>query len=195
MNFQLRKPAVSILTTITLITLSGHVSALDSDKTAPVAADADTTSIDFRTGKRILTGNVVVTQGSMSIEAAKIVLEYKNSELDIATAYGNPVKFKQIPEGHTEHVFGEGKQLKLEQSKDLITLTKNAKLTQKGNVITGKVIYYNIKTSKMTVKSDTSAKKKKTADSTVKESSKESVKKTKSGRTRVFIEPGSKILK
>ena len=43
--------------------------ALDSDRDAPVAIDADTTDIDFRTGTRTVSGNVDITQGSMNIRS------------------------------------------------------------------------------------------------------------------------------
>jgi lipopolysaccharide export system protein LptA len=172
--------------------------ALDSDKNAPIAIDADTTSIDFKTGKRILKGNVDITQGTMNIKADKVILRYKGDEIDTATATGKPVKFKQLPEGHKEIVYGEGKTLILEQAKDLVTLKKNAKITQGSNVVTGKVIYYNTKTSKMTIKGQSSSKKKgsvskraspaKTADKTA---DKSPTKKSESGRTRIVIQPGS----
>lgn len=164
--------------------------ALDSDKNAPVAIIADTTSIDFRTGKRILTGNVDVTQGSMNIKAAKIVLVYDGDNINTVTAYGNPVKFKQLPEGHTKKVHGEGKKLVFENTKNLITLTKGAKIKQGKNVITGKIIYYNTKTSKMTVKSKAAGTKTK-AGSSQQTTSKSSATKTSTGRTRVIIQPGA----
>lgn len=169
---------------------SSHAIALDKDKNAPVAIDADTTSIDFRTGQRVLTGNVEVTQGTLNIKADKIVLIYKGDDIDTATAYGKPVKFKQLPEGHKEMVYGEGHKLKLEQAKDLITLTENAKVTQGSNIITGKVIHYNMKTSKMTIKGQSSSKKKKASDTKQPSSSKTAGKKTESGRTRIVIQPG-----
>jgi lipopolysaccharide export system protein LptA len=165
-------------------------SALDSDKNAPVAIKADTTSIDFRTGKRVLTGNVEVSQGTMYIAADKIVLVYAGDKIDTATAYGNPVKFRQMPEGQTELVHGEGKKLLLEQAKNLVTLIKNAKLTQSGSVITGKVIYYDTLTSKMTVKSESSGSQEKTAGNK-KKADKAAESKTESGRTRILIQPGS----
>ena len=130
--------------------------ALDSDKDAPVTINADTTNIDFRTGKRVLSGNVDITQGTLNIRADKIVLIYKGDEIDTATAYGKPVRFKQLPEGQKQMVHGEGITLELKQAKNLITLQQNAKITQGSNTITGKVIYYNTKTSKMTVKSQSS---------------------------------------
>ena len=170
---------------------AGHATALDSDKNAPVAIKADTTNIDFRTGKRTLTGNVEVEQGSMYIKADKIELVYNGDKIDTATAFGNPVKFKQLPEGHKEVVHGEGNTLKLEQAKNLVTLTENAKLTQSGSVITGKVIYYNTKTSKMTVKSGSSGKQEKTASGAQKSADESAAGKTKSGRTRILIQPGS----
>ncbi len=180
---------------LTGLFISSHAIALDSDKNAPVTIDADTTSIDFRTGQRVLTGNVEITQGTLNIKANKIVLIYKGDEIDTVTAFGNPVKFKQLPEGHKEIVYGEGQTLKLEQAKDLITLIKNAKVRQGTNIITGKIIYYNMKTSKMTIKGQSSGKKKKTG--TAKQSSsnkiagKASGKKSESGRTRIVIQPGS----
>ena len=171
---------------------SSQAIALDSDKNAPVTINAETTNIDFRTGKRTLTGNVDISQGTMNIKADKVVLVYKGDDIDTATAYGKPVKFKQLPEGHKETVFGEGKTLKLEQAKDLVTLTTNAKITQGSNVITGKVIYYNMKTSKMTVKGQTSSSKKKTTSSKPEEASSEATtSKQESGRTRIVIQPGS----
>ena len=165
--------------------------ALDSDKTAPVTINADTTDIDFRTGKRVLTGNVDVSQGTLNIKADKIVLLYKGDKIDTATAYGKPVRFKQLPEGQKEMVHGEGKTLQLKQAKNLITLENNAKITQGTNTITGKIIYYNTQTSKMTVKGQSSAKQKKTAGTTQQESSKSAGKKTDSGRTRIVIQPGT----
>ncbi len=170
---------------------SSHAIALDKDKNAPVTIDADTTSINFRTGQRVLTGNVEITQGTLNIKADKIVLIYKGDDIDTATAYGKPVKFKQLPEGHKEMVYGEGHKLKLDQAKDLITLTENAKVTQGSNIITGKVINYNMKTSKMTIKGQSSGKKKKTGDTKSSASGKESARKTGSGRTRIVIQPGS----
>jgi lipopolysaccharide export system protein LptA len=182
----------SILFSLILVVTSGVAHSLDSDKNAPVATKSDTTSIDFRTGQRVLTGNVVVDQGTLQIRADKIVLDYKNDELDVATAYGNPVKFKQLPEGQTEYVHGEGKKLKLENQKDLITLTQKAKIKQKGSIITGKVIYYDLTSSKMTVKSDTSESKQ--ASKAAAETSKKTEPAKKPKRTRVYIQPGSGVI-
>lgn len=167
--------------------------ALDKDKTAPVTINADTTNIDFRTGKRVLTGNVDITQGTLNIKADKVVLLYKGDDIDTATAYGKPVRFKQLPEGHTELVHGEGKTLELKQAKDLITLKNNAKITQGTNTITGKVIYYNTKTSKMTVKGQSSVKQKSTTADEQKSpaTTKSADQKAGSGRTRIVIQPGS----
>jgi len=170
---------------------SSHAIALDSDKNAPVTIDADTTSIDFRTGKRVLTGNVEISQGTLNIRADKIVLIYKGDDIDTATAFGRPVKFKQLPEGQKEMVYGEGKTLILEQAKNLVTLKKNAKLTQGTNKVTGKIIYYNMKTSKMTIKGQSSGRKKKASATKQSSPSKTAGKKTESGRTRIVIQPGS----
>jgi len=190
MNFFSPIPLITRLA-IAAILFSSPVLALDSDKDAPVTINADTTNIDFRTGKRVLSGNVDITQGTLNIRADKIVLLYKGDEIDTATAYGKPVRFKQLPEGQKQMVHGEGKTLELKQAKNLITLQQNAKITQGSNTITGKVIYYNTKTSKMTVKSQSSGTQKKSSSSKQASSGKATGKKTDSGRTRIVIQPGS----
>ena len=190
MIFYSRIPFISGLAIAGLL-FSSPVVALDSDKDAPVSINADTTDIDFRTGKRVLTGNVDVSQGTLNIKADKIVLIYKGDKIDTATAYGKPVKFKQLPEGQTEMVHGEGITLQLQQAKNLITLENNAKITQGANTVTGKVIYYNTLTIKMTVKSQSSGKSKQTATTSQQSTSKSAGKKTDSGRTRIVIQPGA----
>jgi len=184
---------IALITSLAIagILFSSTALALDSDKDAPVTINADTTKIDFRTGKRVLSGNVDITQGTLNIRADKIVLVYKGDEIDTATAYGKPVRFKQLPEGQKQMVHGEGITLELKQAKNLITLQQNAKITQGSNTITGKVIYYNTKTSKMTVKGQSSGTQKKSSSSKQVSSGKETGKKTESGRTRIVIQPGS----
>ena len=190
MTFYSPIPTISVLFVASLF-FSSQAVALDSDKNAPVTINADTTDIDFRTGKRVLTGNVDISQGTLNIKADKIVLIYKGDDIDTATAYGKPVRFKQLPEGQEEMVHGEGKTLQLKHAKNLITLETNAKITQGTNTITGRVIHYNTLTSKMTVKSQSSGKKKKTAGSKQQASSASAGKKTDSGRTRIVIQPGT----
>jgi len=169
--------------------MPGPGMALDSDKDAPIAIQADSTDIDFRSGTRTLTGNVVIDQGTMHIEADKVIVKYAGNQIDTAQAWGKPVKFSQLPEGKDEEVRGQGMTLTLEQAKNLVTIKDNAKLVQGINTITGQVIYYNTLTSKMTVKGKTrSTLEKSTAEGKIKgvES-----KTSSSGRTRVIIQPGA----
>lgn len=171
------------------LALPASAVALDSDKDAPISIQADTTDIDFRSGTRTLTGNVIIDQGSLHIEADKVIIDYAGDQIDTATAWGKPVKFRQIPEGKDEEVKGQGLTLKMEQKKNLVTIRDNARLTQGTNTITGQVIYYNTQTSKMTVKGKTRSELEKSAaqgkpkgiDATT----------SSSGRTRVIIQPGA----
>ena len=179
----------AIMTTALFLFVPGSSMALDSDKEAPIAIQADSTDIDFRSGTRTLTGNVIIDQGTMHIEADKVVIKYAGSEIDTAHAWGKPVKFRQLPEGKDEEVKGQGLTLTLEQAKNLVTIKDNAKLVQGVNTITGQVIYYNTLTSKMTVKGKTrSTLEKSAAQGKIKgvES-----KTSASGRTRVIIQPGA----
>jgi len=179
--------------------LPGMAMALKSDRDAPVAIQADSTEIDFRNGTRTLTGNVVIDQGSLHIEADRVIAVYKGNRLDTATAWGRPVKFRQLPEGKKEEVYGEGRMLKLEQAKNLLTLKDDAMLTQGENTVNGRVIYYNTVTEKMTIKGQPRPPRKKTAATVSNTGSKGRTaaredkaiqkKATSGGRTRIIIQP------
>jgi lipopolysaccharide export system protein LptA len=174
-----------IATLCLFLPLSGM--ALDSDRDAPVAIQADTTDIDFRTGTRTLTGNVVIDQGSMHIEADKVIVQYDGNKLDTATAWGKPVRFKQLPEGKDEEVHGEGLMLKLEQKKNLVTLKDKARLSQGDSKANGRVIYYNTVTSKMTIKGQPRGQQKTAAAAKPGKAVEQET--AAGGRTRIIIRP------
>ena len=91
------------------ITFSMQSSALSSDKDQPAQIEADETEVDFKTGVRTLTSNVLVIQGTLRIKADKLVANYKGSELITAVADGSLARFKQRPDGQPNDVEGSAK--------------------------------------------------------------------------------------
>lgn len=184
----------STISFLLLFLLPSLAMGLDSDKDAPVAIQADSTEINFRTGSRTLTGNVIIDQGTLHIEADKVIVKYKGNALDTATAWGKPVKFRQLPEGKKEEVHGEGRILKLEHAKNLVTLKDQAKLTQGSNTVNGRIIYYNTMTEKMTIKGQPRPKQQiasKKSGKAGKNDKGVEKKTTSTGRTRIIIQPGA----
>ncbi|MCB1829612.1 MAG: lipopolysaccharide transport periplasmic protein LptA [Chromatiaceae bacterium] len=72
-----------------------QVSALESDSEQPIYVEADGADINDKTGVSVYTGNVVVTQGSIKLNASKVTVTQKGEKSDHILAEGNPVEFEQ----------------------------------------------------------------------------------------------------
>ena len=157
--------------------------ALTSDRSKPATIEADQVEFNFRTGQRTYKGNVVVVQGTLKVTGDKLVVQYDNNnqEIQTATSWGTPATFKQRPDGKDADVYGEGDTIVLDETKNTLTLIKNAMMQQAGDTAKGKQIVYHMDTDKMTVQG---AQQKEQAGETGATGSE-----TKPGRARVVILP------
>ena len=121
--------------------------ALDSDADQPAVLDADVMEMDFTQGTRIYRGNVIFTQGSIRMNCDKLVTYLDDKQvLEQAICTGDPARFKQQPEEHSEDVKASALKITLQQTNDLVILDDSAKMEQEGSIITGKTITYNLAT-------------------------------------------------
>ncbi len=126
--------------------------ALDSDADQPAVLDADDMEMDFTKGTRIYRGNVIFTQGSIRMNCDKLVTYLDDRQaLEQAICTGDPARFKQQPEEHSEDVKASALKITLHQTNDLVILDDSAKIEQKSSIITGKTITYNLATKKTKV--------------------------------------------
>lgn len=126
--------------------------ALKSDSSQPAIIDASEVEFDFKTGTRTYTGNVRIEQGTLRLQADKLVVKFANDKVQTATAWGNPAKFRQRPDGKNEDVYGEGKRMLLDETKNMLYLFENALLIQGQDQMRGKEIIYDMASDKLTVK-------------------------------------------
>jgi lipopolysaccharide export system protein LptA len=145
----------SLLISLTLIAGIGHsiqASALTSDRDQPAQIEADDTVIDFKTGVRTLTNNVLVVQGTLRLKADKLVTNYnKQGELVKAVADGSLARFKQRPDGQPDDVEGWAKKILVDYPTNTITLIGKAALKQGASTATGNKIVYNMATDKLRI--------------------------------------------
>jgi len=145
----------SILTVVACLFLAVSTAhALSSDRSKPATIEANEVEFDFRTGKRVYKGNVVVVQGTLRITGDKLVVQYsqENQQIERATTWGDPATFKQRPDGKEHDVYGEGDEIVLNELENTLTLIENAVMTQAGNTAKGNKIVYDMATDRMTVK-------------------------------------------
>ena len=132
--------------------------ALSSDREQPAQIEADETEVDFRTGVRTLTNNVLVVQGTLRLKADKLVANYSKGELVKAIANGSLARFKQRPDGQPDDVEGWAKKIEIDYPTNTIILTGKAALKQGASTATGNKIIYNMATDKLRIMGDSTYK-------------------------------------
>ncbi len=97
-----------------LSAFSAHAEMADKDK--PTHIEANRMSSDDTRRVSIFEGNVVLTKGTITIRAERIVVRQDPEGFQLATATGAPVRFRQKgePKGDKEGVWMDGEALRIE---------------------------------------------------------------------------------
>lgn len=155
MKFKINKLSRNIVLASALFTASLPALAVTGDTDQPIHIDSDQQSLDMQGNVVTFTGNVVVTQGTIKINADKVVVTRPGGEQgkEIIDGYGNPATFYQMQDSG-KPVKGHASQMHYELEKDFVVLTGNAYLEQVDSNITGDKITYLVKEQKMQASSE-----------------------------------------
>ncbi len=128
-----------------------------ADKNKPMNAEADALRYDDLKQTYLLTGNAVITKGSMILRGAQIDARTDPEGFQFGTAIeknGKLAFFRQkrdVPKGAVEEwIEGEAETLYYDGKADTVTLTKNAVLRRyRGSVVSdeaqgGQIVYDNV---------------------------------------------------
>jgi lipopolysaccharide export system protein LptA len=123
-----------------------HALAEQADKKQPINYSANTGDVNYQTKVGNLSGNVVITQGTMTIRADKIVFKQNPDNSISATAFGNPITFRQKRDGVDEYFEGYAQRAEYDGEKDLLELFDRALLRRGQDEIRSNYISYNTRT-------------------------------------------------
>ena len=121
-------------------------SAVGDDKKQPINYSANTGDVNYQTKVGNLSGNVVITQGTMTIRADRIVFKQNPDNSVSATAYGNPITFRQKRDGVDEYFEGYAQRAEYDGEKELLELYDRALLKRGLDEIRSNYISYNTRT-------------------------------------------------
>ena len=139
-----------------LVLLTGNVWALSTDKDQPVSIEADSVDIDEAKEIAIYRGNVILIQGSINLNAEKVVVYNFQSDNSHIVATGEQVKFSQRPDNSDELIKGRANKAEYGINSTKLELTGKAVLVKGKNTFKNdKIIYDRVKAL---VKAGTSAK-------------------------------------
>jgi len=116
------------------------------DRERPINYSADTGDVNYQTKVGTLSGNVIITQGTLSIRADKIVFRQNADNSLSASAHGNPVSFRQKRDGVDEYFEGYAQRAEYDGSKELLELFDRALLRRGKDDIRSNYISYNAAT-------------------------------------------------
>ena len=118
--------------------------AADRDKPINFSGDSGDANMQARGGT--LTGNVIITQGTLEIRADRIVFKQNADNSLSATAYGNPVAFRQKRDGIDEYYEAYAQRIEYDGSKEFLELFDRALLKRGQDEIRSNYVSYNAAT-------------------------------------------------
>ncbi len=142
-----RRAARSLLTIAVVLALTAPAARAEKgDREKPINYSADTGDVNYLTKVGTLTGNVIITQGTLSIRADKIVFRQNPDNSLSASAYGNPVSFRQKRDGVDEYFEGYAQRAEYDGAKEFLELFDRALLRRGQDDIRSNYISYNAAT-------------------------------------------------
>lgn len=139
---------------LALIAVSGSLSAKSSDRLLPMDMSADSgDALLSDDGESTISGNVLITQGSLKLEADKAIITRVKGVTSKATLSGNPVRMQQLDDDG-QLMKATAKQIIYLISAEQISLNGSVVIDQPRGSMRGETIRYDLKTGRMTAGGD-----------------------------------------
>jgi lipopolysaccharide export system protein LptA len=141
---------------LALCCAAAHAEKADREKNIEFQGDSGGGNAENKTGE--LVGHVVITQGTMAIQADRVTFKQNADNSLSATAYGNPVRFREKRDGADDYYEGYAQRIVYDGEKRFIELFENALLKKSGDEIRSNYITYSAATEKFTAEGRPDAK-------------------------------------
>ncbi|MDE2259475.1 MAG: lipopolysaccharide transport periplasmic protein LptA [Betaproteobacteria bacterium] len=128
-----------------LLAISLPVHAERADREKPVNIEADRMNADDNKKSTHFEGRVVLTQGTIRLTADNMTVREDADGFKYASAYGNPVTFRQKREGVNEWVDGMAQHIEYNGKLDRIELFDKAVVHRDKDEIRGNYLSYDTK--------------------------------------------------
>lgn len=128
-----------------LIFASAPTLALENDREQPLRVVADTAEHNELSGVTVYTGNVIITQGSMRIEADNVTLKGRDNRVDKMEATGDPARLQQQPKPEDAMMYARAQRIIYFVADDRVQLIDKASIEQEDSVVNSDEIEYLVK--------------------------------------------------
>jgi lipopolysaccharide export system protein LptA len=138
----LRRGRVVAVIAITLA-LPFAAQAEKGDREKPIQVDADKQFGDQKKQESTFEGHVVINQGTLRIDADRVVVRQDNAGNTYVVAAGQPAKFRQKRDGFDEYVEGYAQRIEYDGKADVVKFFDKAKVKRNQDEINSNFIQYN----------------------------------------------------
>ena len=137
---------------LSFIFISGANAASDSkstpntpDEQQPVNISAKSLKASEKEGKSIYSGNVIVTQGSLTLKGDVVNISHPNNQLTEVIATGKQASFKRFSQVDQAWLKGKANRIEYHAQNRTVLLIGNAQVEQPGqHIIKGPKLFYDI---------------------------------------------------
>ena len=145
-NKKMHRTILCLLSCVGLsLAIAPHAMAIPSDRNQAISLEADRATFNEKTGITTYTGNVVIQQGTLKIQANSIVANLnQQSQIKNVTAQGSPAKFQQQMDAKGSIAKGEAKKIIYNAETGILSLSGGAFLSQNGATFRGENLTYSM---------------------------------------------------
>ena len=137
--------ARAILLAVLLAAYAAGAAAERSDREKEIVVGADSLTADDANRTSTFEGNVIITQGTMRMTAAKVTVKEDAQRHKFYVASGAPVTFRQKRDKVDEFVEGFAERAEFDDRNDVLKLYSRARVKSNQNEITGDFISYDMR--------------------------------------------------
>ena len=142
MNGDTAKPNLLCVAVVALL-CAAAAGALPNDPEQPIHWRADHAEGD--TGRTVLTGDVRMDQGSLLVEADRMIIEYQAEQVVRITAEGDLAHYEQRPRAGADLVKADAEKIVYHTAEERVELIGRAWLTHERNEFRGEIIHYDVR--------------------------------------------------
>jgi lipopolysaccharide export system protein LptA len=137
-----------------LLAWSGMLRAENADRDKPIHLESDRVVIDDVNQTSVFEGQVELSQGTLHIEAEKIVLTQDKQGYKHCTATGKLAHFRQKHEGTNEYMEGYGERIEYDTHAETVDFFVRARVKREQDDVQGEHITYSTRTEMFQVSGD-----------------------------------------
>lgn len=128
------------------VLLALPVHAEKADRGKPVNLEADTVTLDDIKKISVYQGNVILSQGTLTLRADRLQVTQNADGIDKISASGRPAAFRQKVDGREEFIEGFSERIEFDSANSQLELIGQAQLKRGGDELRGAQISYNSNT-------------------------------------------------